>query len=302
MDLLQLRYFRMVAREENISRVAEQLRVAQPSLSRTITRLENELGVPLFDRQGRRIQLNRFGAAFLTRVERALGELDDARQELTDLAGLDRGSVAIAAENVTTIREVVAEFLHAHPGVRVRLFQSTAAVMAERLTAGEIDFGVLSLPPAPGLSTLALMDEQVLLGVSLDHPLASRRSVTLAEMAAQPFLTTGPEYWQRILLEHLCAKVCRRPIIACEGDDPTALRALVTTGLGVVLVPTMARSIAGPEIAGLTIDDPDARRLLRITWREDAYLSVAAQRFREMAIDHFARRASTEKGAGAEKH
>src|ERR671935_1288427 len=92
MDLLQLHYFRTVARLEHVTRAAEELRVAQPALSRTIARLEAELGVPLFDRLGRRLALNRFGAAFLVRVDRALGELEEARRELQDSAGLARGS------------------------------------------------------------------------------------------------------------------------------------------------------------------------------------------------------------------
>ncbi|KOG85386.1 LysR family transcriptional regulator, partial [Streptomyces varsoviensis] len=89
MDLLSLRCFQVVARHEHISRAAAELRVAQPSVSRTIARLEAGLGVRLFDRNGRQVRLNQYGAAFLRRVDRALGELDDARRELADAAGLD---------------------------------------------------------------------------------------------------------------------------------------------------------------------------------------------------------------------
>jgi DNA-binding transcriptional LysR family regulator len=81
MDLLQFRYFQTVARHQHVSRAAEELHVAQPVLSRAIARLEAELGVPLFDRRGRRVKLNRFGAAFLVRVTRALGELHQGGQE-----------------------------------------------------------------------------------------------------------------------------------------------------------------------------------------------------------------------------
>lgn len=98
MDLLQLRYFQAVARREHISQAAEELRVAQPSVSRTIARLEKELGVPLFDRRGRQVRLNSYGVAFLRRVDRALSELDEARRELSDAAGLGHGRVTVAAE------------------------------------------------------------------------------------------------------------------------------------------------------------------------------------------------------------
>ena len=87
MDLLQLRYFQVVARHQHVSRAATELRVAQPALSRAIARLEAEVGVPLFDRRGRRIRLNRFGAMFLARAGRALGELEQGQHELRDAAG-----------------------------------------------------------------------------------------------------------------------------------------------------------------------------------------------------------------------
>ena len=91
-DLLQLRYFQAVARHQHVSRAAAELHVAQPALSRAIARLEAELGVPLFDRRGRRVRLNRFGAMFLARAERALGELDQGQHELRDAAGLAQGN------------------------------------------------------------------------------------------------------------------------------------------------------------------------------------------------------------------
>ncbi|MFE3055590.1 LysR family transcriptional regulator [Nocardia sp. NPDC059239] len=290
MDLLQLRYFRMVARTENITRVAEELRVAQPSLSRTITRLENELGVPLFDRQGRRLRLNRFGAAFLARVDRALDELDGARRELDDLAGLERGAITIGAENLRVVQNVIADFLQAYPGVRVQLFSGTAAQVSARLAAGDLDLGVVSLTPdAPGLAGQELLDEEVLLAVSPGHRLADRDRVTVAELATEPFITTSPDYWQRTVLDRVFARAGLRPTIVCEGDEPSAIRGLIATGFGIGLLPAMARDYSGPAVAWLHLDDVYCRRTLHLVWRTDAYLPLAARRFRELAADRFAK-------------
>jgi len=131
-------------RRQHVSQAAAELRVAQPSLSRALARLEADLGVPLFDRHGRRLVLNRFGAAFLARVDAALDELDQGRRELDDLAGLQHGTVAVAAESLLLLDDLLAGFLAAHPGVSFQLFQSPAPAMAGLLHTGQADFCLAS--------------------------------------------------------------------------------------------------------------------------------------------------------------
>ncbi|MFD8324101.1 LysR family transcriptional regulator [Streptomyces lydicus] len=289
MDLLSLRYFREVARREHISRAAEELRVAQPSVSRTITRLEAELGVPLFDRQGRTIRLNRYGSAFLARVERALNELDDARREVADAAGLDDGSVAVAAETLLPLTELLAAFRAAYPGVAVRCFQCTPEAMLGRLRSREADFCFASQPlPGPGLDAVRLLHEEVLLAVPLAHPLAGRNRIAPADLVAEPFITTRPGHWQRALLERLFAATGRRPVIACEGDEPGATHFLIAAGLGIGLMPSLARAdLSGAPLGWLRLDTPGCVRTLDLVRSEDRYLSLAARRFRDMAVAHF---------------
>jgi DNA-binding transcriptional LysR family regulator len=286
-ELLQLRYFQAVARREHISHAAADLHVAQPSVSRTIARLEKELGVPLFDRTGRRIRLNRFGAALLARVDRALRELDDASRELADAAGLEGGSVAVAAETMRSLIVLLAEFRTTHPGVQFRLHQSPAAAMAAQLRAGEVDFCLASQPlPGPGLASAELYSEEVLLAVPPGHPLAGRDRATVADVAAEPFVVTRPGYWQRTLLDQLFADAGQAAVIACEGDEPGAVRGLVAAGIGVGLLPEISRqSTAHPPVSWLHLDTPQAQRTLRLAWRPDAYLTAAARRFRGFAVE-----------------
>ncbi|MFE7313227.1 LysR family transcriptional regulator [Streptomyces sp. NPDC057555] len=290
MDLLSLRYFRAVARREHISRAAEELRVAQPSVSRTIARLEAELGVPLFDRQGRTVRLNRYGSAFLRRVERALDELDQGRAELADAAGPERGTLALAAETLLPLAPLLGDFRAELPGVEVRLFQSTPGTMLEQLRAREVDFCIASQPLAgPGLNAVRLRRDEVHLVVPAGHRLADRERVAVADLIDEPFLTTRPGRWQRALLDRLFASIGQRPVIACEGDEPAATLFLVQAGLGVGLLPGAARTAAASEpVAWLRIDAPDCARTLRLVRRADSYLSMAAARFRDLALAHFA--------------
>lgn len=284
MDLLQLRYFQVVARHQHVSRAAAELHVAQPALSRAIARLEAELGVPLFDRRGRRVRLNRFGAMFLARAGRALDELDQGQHELRDAAGLAQGTVAVAAETLRTLSGLVAGFLAGHPGVSFRLYQSPAPVMAAQLQAGEVDLGLASQPlPGPALAAAELLSEEVLLAVPPSHRLARRTRVAAGELAGEPFVTTRPGYWQRALTDRLFADA----VIVCEGDEPYAIRGLISAGVGVGLMPAMARRLApDPPVGWLHLDVP-CRRTLSLVWRADAYQPAAARALTDFAASYF---------------
>ncbi|ONI75181.1 LysR family transcriptional regulator [Actinosynnema sp. ALI-1.44] len=287
MDLLQLRYFQVVARREHISKAAEELRVAQPSVSRTIARLEKELGVPLFDRLGRQVRLNSFGMAFLRRVDRALGELDEARRELADAAGLEHGRVTVAAETLLTVTPLVARLRNEYPGVDVRLFQSNADTMVRQLGDREVDLCFASQPLAgPSLRSVELLRERVLLGVPTTHPLASKDRVTVAELAGEPFVTSRVGYWPRALLDRLFAGAGLRPVIACECDELGTSADLISAGLGVGLVPAMSRGAQTPTGGSgvwIEIDAPGCERVLSLVWREDTYLPAAALKLRDLA-------------------
>ncbi|ALG08547.1 LysR family transcriptional regulator [Kibdelosporangium phytohabitans] len=287
MDLLQLRYFQAVARREHISQAAEELRVAQPSVSRTIARLEKELGVPLFDRQGRQVRLNSFGTAFLRRVDRALGELDEARRELADAAGLEHGRVVVAAETLLTVTPLVARLRAEYPGVDVRLFQSNADTMVRQLGDREVDLCFASQPlTGPLLRSAELLREKVLLAVPATHPFAAGDRVGVADLAGEPFVTSRAGYWPRALLERIFAGTGSRPVIACECDELGTSADLISAGLGVGLVPEMSRGAPTPTqgpVVWVELDAPGCERVLSLVWRADTYLPAAAQKLRELA-------------------
>ncbi|WP_087929942.1 LysR family transcriptional regulator [Streptomyces albireticuli] len=288
MDLLSLRYFQAVARHQHISRAAEELRVAQPSVSRTIIRLESELGIPLFDRQGRRIRLNEHGEAFLLRVERALAELDDARREMADAAGDGPGRVAVAAETLVQLAGVLPAFRARRPGVKVRLFQAPVESMRRHLRSAEVDFALASQPLAgPELRSVELVREEVLLAVPPGHPLAVRERVTVAELAGEDFVSTRAGHWQRALLERLFAREGLTPRVVCEGDEAAATPELIGAGLGIGLMPAVARRTLGGRspVTWLRLDAADCHRTLTLVWRQDAYLSPAALEFRRLAME-----------------
>ncbi|MFI5589185.1 LysR family transcriptional regulator [Amycolatopsis sp. NPDC051758] len=275
MDLNALKQFLVVARLEHLSRAADELRVAQPSLSRTIARLESELGAPLFDRGGR-LRLNDAGRLFRDHVERSLGELDAGRRAVAQ--GL--GSVRLASETFLTLTGPLAAFKRVHPSVEVELQWSPADDMGRRLRAQDVDLCVASQPiHAEGLESVQLFEEAVGVAVPLGHPLADRTSVNIDELSGEPFVTARQGHWQRRLLDRLFTARDRTPKIVCEVDEPTAIADLIGAGLGIGLVPGFARRMNTP-LVWIAVDNPGCRRTITLSWAADSHLSAAARLLR----------------------
>ncbi|WP_066945615.1 LysR family transcriptional regulator [Microtetraspora fusca] len=286
MDLNMLRQFLVVARLEHLSRAADELHVAQLSLSRTIARLESELGTPLFDRAGR-LRLNDAGKLFRGYVERSLGELDAGRRAVAEATGEGFGTVRLASETFLTLTGPFAAYKRAHPTIEVELHWMPAEDMARALRAQGIDLCVASQPiPGEGVEAVQLLDEAVWVATPPDHPLAARTSVSIDELADQPFVTARKGHWQRRLLDRLFAARGLTPKIVCEGDEPSAIAALISAGLGIGLIPGFARRTAPDAPAGwIAVDSPDCRRTLTLLWATDSHLSTAAGLMRTTIID-----------------
>jgi len=292
MDLIQLKYFQVAAQLEHMTRAAERLSIAQPSLSQSIAKLEEELGVPLFDRQGRRIQLNQFGRVFLKRVERIFLELDEGRREIADLAGLEEGSIALAVASTQLLPELLSGFLARYPRVRFRLFQQhSQAAVVQQLERGEIDLCISSPPiEQPGITWVPLMTEEIFLLVPAGHPLAGRGSIRLIEAAGEPFISLKPGHGLRDLMDEICQRAGFVPNVAFEGDETATVRGLVTAGLGVTFSSALfSKGFAEQPVVPLHIEEPVCRRIIGLAWLEERYLSVAARRFQQFVIEYFSR-------------
>lgn len=283
MDLNSLRQFLVVARLEHLSRAADELRVAQPSLSRTIGRLESELGAPLFDRTGR-LRLNETGRLFRGHVERALGELDAGRRAVAAAAGDGVGTVRLSSETFLTLTGPLAAFKQAHPDVEVELHWAPADEMARRLRAQDVDLCVASQPiDAEGLDSTRLLDDAVGVAMVPDHRLADRTSLSIDELVDQPFVTARAGHWLRRLLERQFGARGLTPRIVCEVDEHSAIAELIAAGLGIGLVPGIAQQSMRadrPALVWIPVDSPDCRRTLTLFRRADVKLSPAAELLR----------------------
>lgn len=288
MELLQLQYFRTVAKLEHMTKAAQQLHIAQPALSKTIARLEEHVGVPLFDRQGRHIRLNTFGKTFLNKVEAALTLLEEGQKEVAELAGMEHRSVHLATSTLDRLSEPLGEFLDLYPDINFRITQAQMDEMEQLVENGDVDLCFTALPiDRPGICAVPVLNEEVYLAVPPGHRLADRKSAALSEVAEEPFIG----YKETALFQQLNDPFFREagftPNFVCRVDEPSAIASLVRAGLGVALV----GNCGGPNTPFhmLHIEEPVCQRSFQLAWHEKKYLSLAARRFRDFVAEYFAR-------------
>jgi DNA-binding transcriptional LysR family regulator len=289
MEFLQLKYFQTVARLEHMTKAAEELRIAQPSLSKTIARLEEDLGVPLFDRQGRKIKLNLFGRVFLKRVERAFSELSEGKREIKNLAGLSQECITLAVSIPRILPYVLGSFLKQYPHVRFQQFLESTSSMKRQLADLEIDFCISSVPiEDPEIVWEPLMTEEIYLIVPPGHRLAERDNIYLHEVKDESFISMNTGYGFRNLTDEFCREAGFIPHIAFEGDEPGVIGDLVKQGLGITFVPALTLLWNSDSLSKrLRIIEPKCQRTIGLGWSKRRYLSPVAQQFRQFVIEYF---------------
>lgn len=245
MEMHQLRYMVALARTGNFSRAAEQCNVAQPSLSQQIQKLEDELGERLFDRMKRQVRLTPHGTAFLRRAVRILEEVDAARREAADALDLKHGSVAIGV--LPTIAPyllpgIMARFSAQYTGVDLTVHEDTTAQLLKLVHAYEIDFAVVAEPIADDRLTITeLFTEELLLALPSKHPLAKKRTLTTADLSDEKLIVMKAGHCLGDQVLGFCERQEVKPRISFRSAQLETVQELVCAGLGLSLVPTMAR-------------------------------------------------------------
>lgn len=293
MEWQQLEYFQVVANLQHMTRAAEALSISQPALSRSISRLEEELGVHLFERQGRTIGLNRYGRLFLQRVNRILKEYQEGRQEILNLVNPEFGEVSLGFLHTfgsQIIPDLVVSFRSLYPDVRFQLNENKTQLLLDQLESGEIDLCMASpLESRLQIQWVDLRSEELFVFVPKNHPLASRKEILLEEIANESLISFKKGYGLRAIVDHLLEEAGISPTITFEGEEVHTIAGLVASELGVALMP----SFIGMDQSRLTllpVQWPKCSRTIGIAHLEGRYLSPAAALFRQFVIDYFKER------------
>lgn len=281
MELLQLRYFYTAAKFESISRAARHYNLPQPALSQTISRLERELGVQLFDRLGNRVALNERGRLFYREVGRMLQTLEDgvaAVREGEEPSGEIR---LLVLEHRSAVLRWVAQFSGSHPQV---LFSICHDLYGE----GGFEWDLCISSQLPWISmgeSAPLIREEILLAVPQGHPLWSREQVKLVQLAGERFISLSPRSsLSRITLRH-CQDQGFTPRSAIVCDDPYSLRGYLSMGMGIAFVPSVSwRGLLGENIRLLPMEEKIYRDS-RLIWDGERRLPTAVRLFRDFVLE-----------------
>lgn len=293
MNLGQIRCFEAVARQLHFTKAAQELLIAQPALSLQIRRLEEELGHQLFDRTTRSVRLTDVGASFMPSAQRILAEVEDAQARMRDTWGLQVGRVMVGSQQSLNasgvLPRVLIEFQHRYPGIELALHEEnteeTVAMLAKGSMdlalahlEGQFDFGALEQQP--------LFEEPVGLIAAMKFPaiVGRRGTVELSDLASQPFIAFNETAGLRHMLNRVCADAGFEPRIACESGALGSVRALVSAGLGIALMPLPSVAEPGPPVQVLPTELHLFRTITLIRQRE-RYHSNAARALADLLIE-----------------
>ncbi|HEX2312178.1 MAG TPA: LysR family transcriptional regulator [Thermomonospora sp.] len=314
MQLQQLAYFVAVAETRHFTHAAESLGVAQPSLSKQIRALESELGASLFSRARGNITLTPAGEALLPLAKRILADVDTARLEVQELAGLRRGRVRLGATPslcAGLLADVLRRFHDTYPGIRLLVEEGGSRDLVRDLTRGSLDLALVILPLAGDapLETTAILREHLVIASPAPHadvpgPPAPRETLLprrpylrIEDLRDRPMVMFRPGYDLREATIGACRQAGFEPRFAVEGGEMDAVLRFVEAGLGIAVVPSMV--LAGrPRLRGTPLavsptrpDTPAARaahpvpgllRTIAMAHRKDVTLTHAARAFQSV--------------------
>lgn len=287
MELRHLRYYIAVAEEQNISRAAVRLHVSQPPLSRQIRGLEDELGVALLERIGKRVRLTEAGRSFLVKARRIVCDADTAVQQLREefsqaTRTLRIGFITPFLDDL--VAPTVRDFRRLHPKLKVSLFELSPAAQIDRLGRRELDAAILGNIGESERSQFRIQSiwkGKMLMVLPEDHALAPRRSLKLATLADEPWVSLAEAFFpgRRGFLQGLCRAAGFEPRIVNEADSIPLMFASVAAGEGVAVLPAHAAKIphAGCVLVPFTSRAPVTELLLVRPSTDDPPLAAFAR-------------------------
>ncbi len=289
-DFDQLRQFLTVARVGNVTRAAEELAISQPALSRSIQRLEEAFGQPLFERKTRAVELTDAGVLLQSRAEEMLAILEDTKAQIADDGRSGRLRIGV----IPTIApyflpDFLRRFREEFTAAELVIQEDTTDHLLARCKQGEIDLAILALPiAAKHVDTEQLFEEELLLTAPVGHPLAEKKRLVIEDLEPYPFVLLGEAHCLTSSVLSFCRRRSFQPVAVEQTSQLTTVQELVSLGHGVSLIPAMARRCDNSETRIYrSFDGAPPRRSVAMAWNpyrfESRLLAALKERLRSHA-------------------
>jgi DNA-binding transcriptional LysR family regulator len=289
MTLRQVRAFVVVARFSSFTRAADLLHLTQPALTVQIRQLEQALGVKLFDRSTRAVELTRTGRELLPVLERLLGEFDAVVVSTREMAAMRYGTVRMAAlpsVAATVLPPLIARFKQRHPHIRITVRDSVGERINAMVREEIVDFGIGSdVEPDAELETIPLFEDEMRAVVPASHPLSKQTEVMLDRLIDEPLILMDTQSSVRSLVDRAFADRGHLAVPAYEVTYMSTAIGLVRAGLGIAILPSTAIELRlETELPSLSIREPILHRSITLVLKVGRSLPPAAEALRDMLI------------------
>ncbi|WP_404329005.1 LysR family transcriptional regulator [Mesobacillus maritimus] len=294
MELRQLQYFVEVAKREHVTEAAAHLHVAQSAVSLQISKLEDELGVSLFERVGRNVKLTQIGKSFLTHVKKALKELDNAKQNVEEYLDPEQGTIKVGYPTSLAshlLPTIISAFREENPKIIFHLSQGSYASLIEAVKNGDLDLAFLGPVPTneADINGTTLFTERLSALVHIGHPLAKKKSLSLTDLRSDNFVLFPKGYVLQQIVVDACKQAGFSPYITSEGEDMDALKGLVSAGIGITLLPDSTISESVPRFTvKIPVEDPKVTRTVGIIIPKKREIAPSEKVFYQFVINFFA--------------
>ncbi|MCI2106160.1 MAG: LysR family transcriptional regulator [Intestinimonas sp.] len=288
MDIIHLRYFQTIAQQKSLTRAAKLLHISQPALSASLSKLEKELDVQLFDRVGRHIELNEYGKIYIDYVNQALDCLGNAVREIENRKYQCKQKLTISSVSLPFIQDVLTEFTQSHPNVTVRAYEVMMKDIKSELNNSDCDFVITASDGMEdfGENYQIIKREKFYLAVNRSHHLAERQHVKLSELKDEAFVSLPRGYSFREITD----KLCRDSGFSCQVFYECfhcRFMDYIRNGLAIAFV---TEQVPGEnceclnsdgQIVFLNIDDQRAYRSIALQWNGKKVMSSVAKELLE---------------------
>jgi len=289
MTLQQLRYFRTLAKVRHYTRASQELYISQPSLSYSITELEKELGVNLFEKHGKKISLSAQGELFLKYADDSLRQLDEGIEKIKQLNPLT-GKINlgyIASLGTAFLPEVLKSFYkdESNKAITFNFIQKLNNALMESLKEGLID---LAFCPNPykDVESVPVMRQDLYLVVPKGHRYAEREEIDIREVKNEPFILTNKQSGLRHMISGIFKEMMISPNIAFEAEECGVAITFVALNYGLAIIPKVS-SLENSEVSGIKIKNPEFSRIIYMAWMPSRNPPPVVKKVKDFIINQY---------------